>query len=136
MEDPVIAAHNMNHDLALIGKWPQKRRMSFNPDPQKQAVELTFSRKRIEIDHPHLFFNGIPVRKVNDHKHLGTMLDSRLSFTPHSKLVISKERKGIGLLKHSSKHLPRHTLSDLHKLFVRPHLGYGDFIYHVPEKSM
>ncbi len=26
--------------------------MSFNPDPQKQAVELLFSRKRNEIDHP------------------------------------------------------------------------------------
>ena len=100
VKDPTIAARNMNHDLALIGKWAQKWRMSFNLDPQKQALELTFSRKRIEIDHPHLFFNGIPVIKVNDHKHLGIILDSKLSFTPYIKLVFSKERKGIGLLKH------------------------------------
>ena len=32
--------------------------MSFNPDPQKQAVELTFSRKKIEIDHPNILFNN------------------------------------------------------------------------------
>ena len=49
VEDPIIAARNMNHDLALIGKWVQIWRMPFNPDPQKQAVELTFSRKRIEL---------------------------------------------------------------------------------------
>ena len=85
VEDPTIAAHNMNHDLTLIGKWGQNWRMSFNPDPQMH-LELTFSRKRTENDHPHSFCNGIPAKYVNDHKHLEIILDSKLSFTPHSKL--------------------------------------------------
>ena len=71
--------------------------MSFNPDPQKQAVELIFSRKRIEIDHPVVSFNDIPVKQVNEHKHLGIVLDSKLSFSAHIKSSISKTRKGIGL---------------------------------------
>ena len=105
-----------------------------NPDPQKQAVELIFSRKRIEIDHPVVSFNDIPVKQVNEHKHLGIVLDSKLSFSAHIKSPISKTRKGIGLLKYLSKYLPRHTLNELYKLYVRPHLDYGDVIYHIPAK--
>ena len=108
--------------------------MSFNPDPQKQAVELIFSRKRIEIDHPVITFNDIPVEKVSEHKHLGIILDSKLSFSAHINAAISKTRKGIGLLKYLSKYLPRQTLSELYKLYVRPHLDYRDVIYHIPAK--
>ena len=49
---PIPLQNDMNHDLELIRKWAHNWRMSFNPDPQKQAVELIFSRKRIETDHP------------------------------------------------------------------------------------
>ena len=59
--------------------------MSFNPDPQKQAVELTFSRRKIEIDHRVILFNDIPAKKVTEHKHLGIILDSKLSFSAYIK---------------------------------------------------
>ena len=72
--------------------------------------------------------------KVDEHKHLGITLDSNLSFSAHIKSAISKSRKGIGLLKYLSKYLPRHTLNELYKPHVRPHLDYGDVIYHIPEK--
>ena len=76
--------------------------MSFNPDPQKQAVELIFSTKRIEMNHPEIHFNNMPVMKVDEHKHLGIILDSKLSFSAHIKAAISKTRKGVGLLKYLS----------------------------------
>ena len=134
VQDSTTAANDMNHDLELIKQWANDWRMSFNPDPQKQAVELIFSRKRIAIDHPVVLFNDIPVKQVNEHKHLGIVLDSKLSFSAHIKSAISKTRKGIGLLKYLSKYLPRHTLNELYKLYVRPHLDYGDVIYHIPAK--
>ena len=34
----------------------------------------------------------------------------------------------------NSKYLPRHTLSEFYKLYVRSHLDYGDVIYHSLEK--
>ena len=106
VEDSITTANDMNHDLDLISQWAYAWRMSFNPDPQKQAVELTFSRKKIEIDHPAILFNNIPVKKVSEHKHLGIILDSKLSFSADIKSAISKSRKGIGLLKYLSKYLP------------------------------
>ena len=113
-----VAANDMDHDLKLISQWAHDWRMSFIPDPQKQTVELIFSRKRNELDHPVIHFNKIPVEKVNDHKHLGILLDPKLSFSAHIKTAISKSRKGIGLLKCLSKYLPRSTLNELYKLHV------------------
>ena len=134
VQNPNTAASDMNHDLDLIKQWAFLWRMSFNPDPQKQAVEIIFSRKRNKIDHPVILFNDTPVKKVDEHKHLGLLLDSKLSFAAHIKAAIGKSRKSIGLLKYLSNYLPRHTLNELYKLYVRPHLDYGDVIYHIPAK--
>ena len=60
---------------------------------------------------------------------------SKFSFSPHIKAAISKTRKGIGLLKYLSKYLPKHTLNESYKLYVRPHLDYGDIIFHIPAKE-
>ena len=49
VEDPNTAANDMNHDLVLTSHWACDWKMSINHDPQKHAVELTFSRKKIEI---------------------------------------------------------------------------------------
>ena len=46
VQQPYTAAEDLNHDLELISKWAHDWRMSFNPDPQKQAVELLLSKKR------------------------------------------------------------------------------------------
>ena len=134
IEDSNAAANDMNHDLKLINQWAHSWRMSFNPNPQKQAVELIFSRKKNEIDHHVVLFNDTPVKKVIEHKHLGIVLDAKLSFYAHIKAAISETRKGIGMLKFLSRYLPRHTLNELYMLHVHPHLDYGDVIYHTPGK--
>ena len=132
VQDSNTAANDMNHDLELISKWAHDWRMSFNPDPQKQAVQLIFSKRKAEANHPVILFNNLPVMQVVEHKHLGLVLDSKLSFSTHIKSAISKTRKGIGMLRFLSSYLPWNTLNDLYKLYVRPHLDYGDVIYHDP----
>ena len=114
-----IVANDMDHALKLISQWAQDWRMSFNPDPRKQAVELLFSRKRNELDHSAIHFNNIPVEEVNEHKHLANVLGTKLSFSVHIRTAISKSRKGIGLLKCLSNYLPRSTLNKLSKGQIR-----------------
>ena len=48
VQDPIMAASDMNEDLNQIALWAHNRRMSFNPDVQKQAVELVFSKKKLK----------------------------------------------------------------------------------------
>ena len=95
VQQPYTAAEDLNHDLELISKWAHDWRMSFNPDPQKQAIELLLSKKRHKIDHPDIFFNNIPVKKVEEHKHLGIILDSKLSFSSHIRSAFLRQERAL-----------------------------------------
>ena len=51
-------------------------------------------------------------------------LDSKLDFDEHIKEVFDKTSKSIGLT-----FLPRPSLLQIYKSFVKPHLDYSDIIY-------
>ena len=65
--------------------WAYHWKMSFNPDISKQAPEITFSKRNIDISHPPLYFNKTPVVVCSCQKHLGVFLDKKLNFsTPYT----------------------------------------------------
>ena len=103
--------------------------MNFNPKPNKQAQEIIFSRKKTASLHPVVYFAIKPVKSSQIHKHLGKILDSSLSYEHHSKPILNKVNKTIGLLRKFQLILPRHSLITIYKTFIRPHLDYGDVIY-------
>ena len=80
-DDPITTSSDLNHDLGVIGDWAKQWKMSFNPDVNKQAVEVLFSHKTRQNQHPPLIFNNMVVKKVKEHKHLGLILDSKLIFS-------------------------------------------------------
>ena len=133
VENPITSAVNINNDLKLISRWATQWKMSFNPDPTKPAEEIIFSHKRHPIDHPPIYFNNIEVKQVKEHKHLGLILDSKLTFESHVNEKLAKARKGIGIIKYISAYVPIKTLDQIYKMYVRPHLDFCDVIYHVPK---
>ena len=103
--------------------------MSFNPDLTKQVIVLLFPRKRSREPRPPLYFNDQIVASANDYKNLGIVLDCKSTFAKHTREIIAKARKGIGLIRHLSSHVSIFTLDQMNKMFVRPHLC--DVIYHL-----
>ena len=67
--------------------------MQFNPDKNKQAVQVIFSHKSPKPSHPPLYFNQAEVPVVKEHKHLGMILDSKLDFSARVKEAIVKARR-------------------------------------------
>ena len=132
VSDPSKTASDLNHDLNIISKWAFQWKMAFNPEPSKQAIELLFSHKIKSTNHPPIFFNGIEVKKASEHKHLGLILDTKLSFSAHVTEKIKKAQKSLGILKFISSYLPLKTLDQIYKLFIRSQFDYGDTIYHIP----
>ena len=62
-------------------------------------------------------------------KHLGMILESKLSFENHLQSVFSRVNKIIGLLRIFQPTLPRKSQVTTYKSFNRPHLDYGDVVY-------
>ena len=47
--DVDIAADQLNRDLKVISNWAHQWKMQFNPDKNKQAVQVIFSQKKKQL---------------------------------------------------------------------------------------
>ena len=125
----------LNSDLKIISDWAFQWKMHFNPDPNKQANEVVFSRKKVEKQHVPLNFNDSLVNSVPKQKHLGLILDKRLNFNIHIEEKITKANRAVGLLRKLYQYVPRKTLLLIYKAYIRPHLDYADVVYDQPQNS-
>ena len=62
------SADQVSNDLVKIDKWTYQQKISFNPDPIKQAQKILFIRKTSKEDHPQLVFEQITVYQKLIHK--------------------------------------------------------------------
>ena len=99
--------------------------MIFNPDLNKQAQEIIFSRNIKKLLHPTLLVNNIPLSNSLFQKHLGLTLDIKLNFSEHIKSITKKISKTMGLLHKSQQILLRYK----YKTFIKSRLDYADIIY-------
>ena len=99
-----LSTLNLNENLNKINHWDFQCKMSFNPDSNKQAQEVIFSRKLQKSVDPSLHFNNIAVTQTAAQKHLSMILNVNLDFQGHLKniyvLLINKGfiNKTMGLL--------------------------------------
>ena len=130
------SANKLNTDLKKITKWAHQWKMQFNPDPNKQANEVIFSRKLTNnLSYPPVRFNNNDIVKCPDQKHLGIVLDSKLNFDSHINQKVKECNKLIGVIIRLSVHLPRGALLIIYKSFIRPNLDYGDILYDKPNNE-
>ena len=64
------------------------------------------------------------------------ILQETLNFAEHIKEAIIKARRGIGIISFLSKYAHRGVLDQMYKLYVKPHLDYGDVVYHNQNSSL
>ena len=121
--------NELNDDLVKINNWAYQWKMSFNPDPYKQTQEVIFRRKTKKINHPSLTFSKSTVSQATSQKPFGEVLHFSLSFDEHLVSVQSKTNKTIGLFRKFQNTLPRQALITIYKVFLRPHLNYGNILY-------
>ena len=109
--------------------------MQFNPDQNKQAQKLYFSKKAGNKKLLDLNFNKSNVASSPSVKQLGMLLDSRLNFNEHIQSKTNKCYKIIALIKKLSIHLPREALLRIYKSFVRPNLEYDNINFDKPNNE-
>ena len=106
-DDISLFSVTLNDEHRKMSNLTFQWKMSFNPDVNKQAREVIFSRKIKSNIHPSLDFNNNVVSQVNSQKHLVITLDFKLRFEEHLLNVFLKVNKTIGLLRKLQNWLPR-----------------------------
>ena len=121
--------------MQKMSEWAYKWKMSFNSHLNKRAQEVILSRKLNKSSHPKIFCNNAPIFCANLEKHLEMYLDETVNFNLHIKEKMSKAMKDWSVIKKPSKSLSQRSLVTIYKLFVGPHLDYGDIIYDQPNNE-
>ena len=114
------SANDLNKNMEIINNWAFQRRMNFIPDSTKQVQIVIFSHKAKEIYQSPLVFNNTCVSQSSSQKHLGVILDSKLIFDKHLKIVSLKISKILGLLPKLQNLLPRSALITRYKALSDP----------------
>ena len=96
---------------------------------------MLFSSKKKTQIHETIGFNNIQIERASHHKHLGILLDEKLSLEQHINTTILKINKGISVIKRIRHTLPRKFLMTINKDFFRSLIGYGDIIYGQPQNE-
>ena len=133
VEDERRSADEFNADLDRVRLWAWQWKMQFDAN---KTEEVVFSCKKRKPFRPHLLLGNDEVERKSEHKNLGMQLDSELNFLSHIREAIGKARRGIGMIRFLSKYVTRDVLDQIHKLYVRQHLDYGDIIYHKHDPEM
>ena len=72
----------------------------------------------------------IVMTKCTDEKDLGVVFDGQLRFDKHIHLFTAKANRMLGLVKRAFPYMDADTFTKLFKSLVRPHLEYGNAIWH------
>ena len=99
IHDSQTSENNLNKDLEIIDNWVFQWKLNFNPESTKQTQEVIFSRKTKKLPHPPLMLNNANVIQSIYQKQLSIILDSKLTFENHLKMISTKTNKIIAILR-------------------------------------
>ena len=132
LRTPNTSAEILTHDLTKISEWAYRGKMSFKPDPSKQAQEVLYSNKATKIDHPSVILTGNIVQNSANQKHLGLILDKEVTFNDHIASKLTTVNKVTVTLRKIYLYILRNSLVTIYKSSVRLHLAYADIIFDKP----
>ena len=132
VKDPNASDEILN---GLTRIWAYRWKRSFNLGPSKQAQEVLFSKNVTKTNHPNIIFNGNTVQKSANQKHLGLILDEKLTFNDHITSKLTTVNKLTSTLRKLYHYMPRDSLVTIYKSFIRPHLDYADVIFDKPSNA-
>ncbi len=74
--------------------------------------------------------DGTTLESVKEEKDLGVLIDEELKFHKHVSAAVSKANQTLGIMKRTFNTLDMELLPIVYKHQVRPHLEYGNAIWH------
>ena len=129
LQDLVLAIAFSKMESCLLPRGPQAGKAVSGP---KKTVVMQIgttctATSAIEFT---LENHGQLVESVPNHKHLGLVISSDLTWDEHLKGIMSRGSQRIGLLKQMSRYLPPSTRAKLYLYYVRPCFEYASPVWY------
>ena len=109
--------------------------MSFNPETSKDSARSDVFREVYKRGSSCYIFLIYASHQDHCSKTHGTVLDEKLNYNTPVKEKLSKVYKSIQLHRNLSNKRSRQSLVAIWKVFIRPHLDYGDTVYNKPNNE-
>ena len=126
-DDSRMAANQLNEDLNNMAAWAKQWLVKFSPEKTKTMC-ISLKTNSTATDFP-LLYNNVMLEEVNEHKHLGIILNDKLKWSDHINSVIESIKKLTDVFRHLKYKLDRKTLESIYLTFVRPKLEYGSILF-------
>ena len=104
----------INHDLQILSAWTKQWLISFNA---LKTEAILFTLKHF-INLPHIILDGIPIKFVSDHKHLGLTLSNKDQWHKDIENIVSSASKVINIMRKLKFTFHRVTLDQMSFLRV------------------
>ena len=115
----------INHDLQILSAWAKQWLVNFNP---LKTEGILFTLKQI-FNLPQIFFDGIPINFVTDHKHLGLTLNNKGKWSKHIENIVASASKILGIMRKLKYSLNRQALNQIYMSYVLPILEYSSLVW-------
>ena len=124
---PSCNVSSLQPAVGSVMSWVRAVGGNFN---SAKSVPMRFCKAEPPSSSPDLFMDGVVVPLSCAYRHLGVMLDSRLSYSAHIEGVTSRFRQRVVLLYYMAKCLSLDIDNKLYKGYVRPVVEYSSPLWH------
>ena len=120
----ITAQQKIQSDVTALATWARDHKLIIHPE---KTVCMLFHHPRHHPPDLNIFLNNHVITQVHQHKHLGVILSSTLSWSPHVEHLISRSSTMLGILRHllSYFHFSSRCLLKVYLCYIRPLLEYG-----------
>ena len=115
----------INDDVNKLMTWADSWLIDLNPTKTK-CMSISYSNS---FTIPSPSFRGTPIDIVSHHKHLGLILNDKMTWTDHIEYLTDKVARRIGILRSLKYKLSRSCLRTVYVTHIRSILEYCDVIW-------
>ena len=126
----------MNEELVTIQNWFNANKLSLNADKTKYSFfnPLSYADK-IPLRLPELKIGNTVIKREENMKFLGVLLDENMTWRRHIECIESKISKNLGILYKARYVLNLTCTKQLYFSFIHSYLNYGNIAWGSTNKS-
>ena len=122
--DSTVVAKDANYYLQRLNEWFIANKLSLSLGKTSYTIFGAASGDEVVLK-----IGTTEINRVTSCTYLGLIIDDKVNWVKHIKLVCNKLLKFVGLFYKLRNKLPLHCLRNLYYAFVHPHILYGIELY-------